>query len=87
MKTFAVFLIFYLAHLNFTNGFKIDKVDIENLYRTLQEHEIKQSNKSVIQDFIINTWNGTCQISCPNNRKKKFKILDFQNLRVLFYYI
>ena len=74
MKTFTVFIIFCLAHLNFTNAFKIDKIDIENLYRTLQEHDINVSNKSSIKDFIINNWNGTCQISCPNNRKKNLKI-------------
>ena len=44
-----------------------NEVDIENLYKTLK---LKASMKPYfVTDLFVENWNGTCEISCPNNRK------------------
>lgn len=49
---------------------KKNNVDIENLFKTLQAKA--NMEPYFITDLLVENWNGTCQISCPNNSEHLF---------------
>jgi hypothetical protein len=65
-----VFCLVVISTLNVVSCFtlkELNDVDIENLYHSLMSKQKTNPNQYIFQDMFIDYWNGTCQISCPNN--------------------
>ena len=71
-----VIFIFYLTLSIFCLCTCEDEIHIEKLFKAIIEKAGMETYLETIETIFHENWNGTCELTCPNNRNLKIKFFE-----------